>query len=138
MSIKVALRPGKTEILFRTYLLLSMGGIGGPVVSRNPGEDDRGEQWIRIQAMPYRQLNEIEFENPAMVHVYDTDEERALESIDLVGAHILAAKQIHVGDRWVSDSGIDIGYTKLDDPDLVEYTRYQLAGYFVTKGQPLE
>jgi hypothetical protein len=115
-----------------------MNGVGGPVASRNPDQADRGPQWIRIQAMPYRQINEIEFENPAMIHVYDLDEESGLETADLIGAHILAAKQIHVGNRWVSQSGIDIGYTKLTDPELIEYTRYQMAGFFVTKGQPLE
>lgn len=138
MTINAALRPGKTEVLWKTYLIGAMNGVGGPVATRNPDQADRGSQWIRIQAMPFRQINEIEFENPAMIHVYDLDEEQGLETIDLVSAHTLAAKQIRVAGRWISNSGIDIGYTKLTDPELIEYTRYQMAGYFVTKGQPLE
>lgn len=137
MALDIALRPGKTAVLWRDFLISKMSGTAGPIATRNPEEQDRGEQWIRIQAMPYHQVNEIEFENPAQIHVYDLDEERGLETIDVVGAHILAARQVHIGSRFVSYSGIDIGYATRTDPELIQYTRTLLTGFFVTKGQPL-
>lgn len=141
MAINAALRPNKTALLYVKFLTSKMAGVGGPVSTRNPGEVDRGEQWIRCQAMPYHQVNELEFENPCMVHAYDVDEERGLETIDLVAAHVLAARQIFINDGtrdvFIPMSGIDIGYTQRDDPELMEYTRYQMTSFFVTKGTPL-
>lgn len=141
MAINVALRPNKTALLFRMFLTDKMAGMGGPVSTRNPNEADRGQQWIRCQAMPYHQINEIEFENPCMIHAYDTDEERGLETVDQIAAHVLAARQIFVNDGtrdiYIAMSGIDIGYTLRDDPELMEYSRYQMTAFFTTKGTPL-
>jgi hypothetical protein len=141
MAIDVALRPNKTALLFRNFLTARMVGIGGPVSTRNPGDQDRGDQWIRCQAMPYHQVNELEFENPCMLHAYDLDEERGLETIDQIAARVLEARQIHINDGvrdiFVADSGIDIGYTVRVDPELIQYSRYQMTAFFCTKGTPL-
>ncbi len=135
--LNVPLRPNKTELLFMDWYGGKLNGVGGDWCTRNPDEADRGQQWIRVQPMPIHQVNDIEFENPATIHVYDMDEDRALETCDLIGAWSVAARQVTICDVFVSYSGIDLGYVKKSDPELMEYTRYQMTPYFITRGTPL-